>query len=107
MTPHPLEIFTATLPLGHSHDRRPWVVIEAAGPDRWRLLPISAAVDLFDPELHFRLDPSHPDFPLTGLKRASFIVANLPVDAPQAVLERRLGCLQSQLAAEFLNWLSA
>lgn len=106
MTPRPLDIITATLPLGHSRDRRPWVVVEQAGQGRWRVLPISAALDLFDPKLHFRLTADHPDFPVTGLKKTSFIIANMPVNIPEAVLEKRLGCLQSRLASEFLALLN-
>jgi len=84
LTPQPLEIFAATLALGHSQDRRPWLVVEQADSGRWRMLPISAAMDLLDPALHFRVDPSHPDFPATGLRKASFITANWPVDAAEA-----------------------
>jgi len=103
LTPQPLEVVAATL--RHSQDRRPWLAIDQVTAGRWRLLPISAALDLFDPELHFRLDPGHPDFPATGLKKASFIIANLPVDALEAGIERRIGLLQGQLASEFLAWL--
>ena len=105
MTPQPLEIFAATLPLGHAQDRRPWLVVEQTDPVRWRMLPISAATDLFDPALHFRLDPRHPDFPATGLRKASFIIANWPVDAAEAVLQKRIGRLEGRLADEFTRWL--
>ncbi len=80
--------------------------MDQAGQGRWRVLPISAALDLFDPKLHFRLTADHPDLPATGLKKTRFIIANMPVDVPEVVLEKRLGCLQGRLASDFLAWLN-
>lgn len=67
--------------------------------------PVSAALDLHDSSHHFQRDPTHPGFPATGLRKASFMIADWPVDVAESALERRRGCLRGQLAAEFLAWL--
>ena len=104
MTVTRLDIVAAKLQLGPSLDRRPWLVLTAGAQDRCLLLPISSALELFDPTQHFRLDPQHPDFPATGLRKASYIIGSRPVDSSTTTLEKRLGCLQGDLAAKFLEW---
>ncbi|MCZ7644190.1 MAG: hypothetical protein M5U26_02735 [Planctomycetota bacterium] len=71
---------------------------------RFLLLPVSAAMDLYDSLQHFKLDPNHPDFPATGLKKVSYIIGNRPIEVSLAALETQIGCLQGNLALEFQDW---
>ena len=104
MTPTLLDIVTAHIGLRQSHDRRPWLVIEIRPSRRYLLLPISSATDLFDRIQHFPLDPRHPDFPATGLTKTSYIIGNNAVENDGSAFDERLGCLQGNLAKEFIEW---
>jgi hypothetical protein len=105
MTPGPLEICAAIVPLGQSKDRRPWLILEVLPAGRLRALPISSNLTLMDPLQHFLLRKGHPDFEATGLRRESYVLADHPVEIDASALEARLGRLRGGLASEFLAWL--
>lgn len=109
MLPRRYELYVARIRFRRSVDVRPWVVIDDPVPDPKRagsllvtLAPVSSQLDLKTPE-DFAIDPSSPDFPATGLRRPSYVVA-YPARVSVETLERKIGELRGNLLAEFRGW---
>ncbi|MGD0093665.1 MAG: hypothetical protein ABSE73_27460 [Planctomycetota bacterium] len=82
------------------------IAIEPPSGGKVAVALISGALELYrGPVVHFRLDPSHPDFAATGLKKECYIagdeIQNLNTDR----LTRRRGQLQGSLLESFEDWI--
>src|SRR4051812_31416679 len=101
MNSYPFEIYSARIQLNASNDLRPCLVISLSN-DPIDVLAISSQSDLCqDQRIHFPLDPAHPNFHATGLKRKSFVIGIRELKVARADIKHRLGRLEGKLLAEF------
>jgi mRNA-degrading endonuclease toxin of MazEF toxin-antitoxin module len=100
------EVYDVETKFRESRDRRPAVVIEPPSPSGVPVALISGAMDLYQgPAVHFRLDPTHPDFPATGLKKDCYIAGDeIYTIRPDQLIHRR-GKLQGELRARLERWI--
>ncbi len=110
MRPNPFEIWLARLPLGHSTDTRPWVVVlppqndpEHPGKFSVTLAPVSSALDLVGDD-DFPITPEDPEFLHTGLRKESFVIGDRAVRVRGDRLLRKLGELRGELGERFERW---
>lgn len=106
MNPQPKEIYHVRLPYRHSNDIRPAIVIEHPSGGQVAVVPLSSQMDLYEgPGMHFRIDPTHPDFAATGLNKECFANGHEIVVVKVDDLQRKRGILQGQLAKDFDRWI--
>ena len=104
LPPKPLDIFLARILWRHSKDLRP-VVILNEGRAGVVVVALISASDLFNRTTDFPLRKDQPGFTATGLTRNSFISGTEIRELEITRLERRLGCLEGDLARAFRNWM--
>jgi len=104
MIVQPLDIVYAPVRLRLCTDARPCLVLYPPHLDRVIFACISGEPDLFDRNLHFRIEPTHPDFPATGLKRRSYVLCDELHEIRLADILKHLGRFDDRLAGEFKNW---
>ena len=66
---------------------------------------ISSAPGLARQGYDFEIPADHPDFPATGLSRASYVVCDKIVDVDVSKLTEYVGRFENRLAAEFRKWM--
>src|SRR5579862_2183801 len=73
MMPDKYEIYEAHVRFGKATYPRPCVVIDVIGTECC-VIPISSAMELYlGPPMHFRIEPTDPDFAETGLKKECYV----------------------------------
>ena len=106
MVPQAFEIYDARVPYRECKDTRPVITIEPPTGGRVALALISGAMDLYNgPVVHFRLDPAHPDFAATGLKKECYVAGDEILTLSTDRLIRRRGQLQGSLRESFGGWI--
>ena len=86
---------------------RPCMVISSEIQGKLEIVPLSSALDLYRPGLHFLVRKDDPDFPATGLLRTSFIAGDQIREVEAARLVRRAGRLEGNLAGQFELWMGS
>jgi hypothetical protein len=97
------EIWLARIQLRTSYDPRPCVIVEEPRAGRVKVFPLSSSMDLFDPNKHFLLSRTSPDFPATGLPKESYILEKV-ADLPIADIRHKFGELSGELLEDFKRW---
>ena len=106
MAPAPCEIYDALVPYRDCKDPRPVIVLEPPSGGKVVVALISGAMDLLrGSSVHFKLDPTHPDFVATGLKKECYVAGDEIFTLPVAKLMRRRGRLLGELASRFQSWI--
>jgi hypothetical protein len=100
-----LDVYVASIPYGHSTDPRRCVVIAVSANQTVTVAPLSSAVQLFNPTLHFLISDMHPDFSATGLKRASYANGTEIHQIEIAKLTKFIGRFEGKLAKDFKAWI--
>jgi len=103
--PKPLDVYLVKIQWNTSRDERPCVVLSEPANGFVCVALVSAARDLINPAFHFLIDATHPDFPLTGLDRASFVAGDELRDVRIEDLGQFLGRLEGDLARAFEEWI--
>ena len=101
----PLDLFRTIVRLRASGDQRPCIVLSEPRNGRVLLAPLSSALDLYSPTLHFLIRDDHPDFKATGLTKTSYVIGNELRDSPVELLGDHLGRFEGELAGEFKKWI--
>lgn len=99
------ELYLAPLTWRTCADTRPCVIVGMTKDNRVIVVPISAALPLYKPGIHFLFEDWDSDFSATGLRRTSFAADEEIQELPKANLGRRLGRLEGILAKRFWGWL--
>jgi hypothetical protein len=98
----PFDIHYGTFLWKDCPDERPWVVIgEGFEADTWDCFPLSG--QFYDQSNAFEIDPAHPDFQATGLKKRSYIQYESLIVLPAVSFRRKIGKLQGELLDRFLS----
>jgi len=106
ISPQPLDIWLVRIQFRDCKDLRPTVAIQIlAKQNRAVVLPVSSALDLRRTTVDFLIEKTHVNFPATGLTRTSFVVSDRFRDLPFEAMEKRIGRLEGELAASFIDWL--
>jgi mRNA-degrading endonuclease toxin of MazEF toxin-antitoxin module len=105
MYPRRFEIYLIRWQLKESFDFRPCIVLDPAVADRVEIILVSSAPDLYESGSHFLIRDDDPDFPETGLKKTSYALGDKIREAPIAMLGKRLGRLEGELARDFEKWI--
>jgi len=104
MSPQPKDIYMIQVMVGYSNYPRPCVIIDVM-KDFVTVLPLSSAMDLYNPDSDFIIENTHPDFGATGLIRTSYISCQYAFDIPISDLsKKRRGYLKGKMAKAFDNW---
>jgi hypothetical protein len=105
MNPQPKDIYIMQVTVGYSTYPRPCVIIEVIG-DLVTVVPLSSALDLYNPVTDFMIENTHPDFIATGLQRTSYVSGQYSFAVPAADLsKKRRGCLSGELGKAFDEWM--
>lgn len=98
------DIYMIQVTVGYSTYPRPCVILEVM-KDLVTVLPLSSAMDLYNPENDFIIQNTHPDFEATGLIRTSYISGQYAFDIPISDLsKKRRGYIKGEMAKEFDKW---
>jgi hypothetical protein len=97
----PFDIFSATFQWNGCDDMRPWLIVDVRPEQRYGCFPISSAAYAGS---CFPLDPEHPDFSATGLKKACYIHDSKLVELPAACFNKQRGVLTGELLAQFRDY---
>jgi hypothetical protein len=68
-------------------------------------LRLSAAMDLFNRNLHFKLSDSDEGFAQTGLKRTSFVAGDRIQEIEATRLIECIGQFEEPMASDFTDWI--
>ena len=101
----PKDIYLVKLRYRSSEDPRPCVILDPPDSEHVTVALISSAMDLYRRGMHFLIEEDRSEFPLTGLKKTSFVAGDQIHDIHVADLGKRLGHLTGDLAIEFENWI--
>lgn len=82
-------------------DRRPWLIIEHRDNFQIACFPISG--ERYG-DFGFYLDPHHPDFAVTGLSKACYILDERLYEVPLMGFRKFRGRLANVLLAEFRRY---
>jgi hypothetical protein len=104
MNPSQFDIFLARLRFGKCNDVRPCLVLYPPQNDTITVMAISSQETLFDFRSHLWIEPTHPDFRATALKRRSYFCGNEVDRILNSELGAKLGRLEGTLLAEFKDW---
>lgn len=96
----PYEIYYARRPWKGCEDERPWVVIDTRPGGVFGCFPISGQAYGGDA---FYVDPTHPDFPATGLTKGCYVHYLSIIELPADQFLRRKGEFQGHLLDAFLD----
>lgn len=98
------DIFLARVQFEKCLDVRPCLIIYPPAGRSIKIVRLSSQMTLFDRGNHFRLDPSNPDFPGTGLRRESYICGDKVDTIASSQLRTKVGSLGGELRSEFVEW---
>src|SRR5438552_2022096 len=94
----PFQIYNAKVAWHGCEDMRPWLIVDARGPDLFGCFPIAS--ECYD-DSGFPLSKSHPDFAATGLKKDCYIIDSKIYDLPRNAFATLRGELVGDLLATF------
>ena len=106
MTPKRLEVWLVRVQVGKSLDARPCIVLaEPRSDGAVAVVALSSAKDLKRPGFDFPLNPDHPNWMASGLRRPSQVLGDgFRLPEFDDFIER-WGRLEGDLAREFEVWL--
>ena len=105
VAPKLFELYMVCLQLGDCADDRPCIVISPPVGGRVTVAPISAALDLYNPANHFRIESDLVEFESSGLDRTSYVLGNELREIDCADLDVHLGELTGSQLKKFVDWI--
>ena len=89
---------------GYSQDIRPCILLDF-DDDKARIALISSALDLYNPHKHFIIKKENPNFPLTGLKKTSYVSIDQIFNVKKNDLVKQIGILEEPASKELSSWI--
>ena len=65
----------------------------------------SSQMDLYRRDIDFLISDTHPKFPTAGFKHTSYVIEGPVIEVEPALVKKRYGRLEGDLAGSFLEWL--
>lgn len=88
----------------NNQDIRPCILLHLDN-DKAKIALTSSALDLYNPHRHYLIPKENPNFPLTGLKKTSYISIDQIHYVKKNDLIKQIGILEEPTSQELSSWI--